>query len=147
MAKLTQVLGLQLGNLDIILVGVPQITNIMDSDDKPYYVAKTKSPIMVRCSVDPDIEAQEVEELYLRESAVASEDWVFVDEKKPEEGYFMKDWVADFSKGQKIPIYQETSIKKWAQGNRSTKKLTDRDAINASIREKMEQRKKQQAGG
>jgi hypothetical protein len=132
--KLAALLGVAIAQTNVILVGKPEITTFMTSDDEPYYAAQLKTPITVRCSVDPLVEAFETDEVFIRESALNSEDWTFVDEKKPEEGYFMKDWVVDFSKSQMLPIYQSESIKKWGKGNRTTQKASNLEKINAAIR-------------
>lgn len=116
----------------------------MDSDEKPYYLAKLKNPIRVGCSVDPNIERFETDEVYVREEAVNSEGWSFVTEGKPEDGFFREGWVVDFSKGQEIPIYQETTIKKWTKENRGTRGLERTTKINASILAKF--KSKQEAG-
>jgi hypothetical protein len=139
--NLAKLLNLNIDEVKVILIGDPTETNILDSNDEPYFVAKLKSPLMVRCSTDPAIEAQEIDEIYLRKSAVLAEGWTMVDEKKPEEGYFMPNWVADFSKTQMISIYQAESIKKWAVKSRDGRRTADRERINASIRESMAKRK------
>jgi len=140
--NLAALLGLKIEAVKVILVGTPEVTNIVDSEDKPYYVAKLKSPIMVRCSTDPQIEAQEIDEIYLRESAITADGWTPIVEGKPEEGYTMPDWVADFSKGQGIAIYQATSIKTWTKTTRGDRRAEERNRINDSIRKRMADRKK-----
>lgn len=138
--KLTQLLGVDTLATAIILVGKPEITNILDSEEKPYWVVQLKDEITVRCSVDKDIEPFQTKEVYVRQEAIESEDWQFVDETKPEQGFFMKDWKVDFSKGQEIPIYQSTTIAKWAKDNRSSRVADRRTGINARIRERMERK-------
>lgn len=114
----------------------------MDSEEQPYYVVKLKTPISVRCSVDAEILPYETDEVYLRKSALESDSWTPVDPEHPEDGFYMPNWVVDFSKGQQIAIYQETSIKKWAQLNRGDRRIQNRDRINDSIREKIANKKK-----
>lgn len=139
--NLAKLLNLNIDEVKVILVGAPVETNILDSEDQPYFVAKLKAPITVRCSSDPLVESFETDEIYLRKSAVLSEGWTEVEAGKPESGYYMPGWVADFSKTQLIPIYQETSIKKWAQSNRSTRRDSERERINESIRKSIADKK------
>lgn len=140
--KLADILGLDLGQTKAILTGKPEATNIETSDGELYYIAKLKEPVTVRCSVDPNIDAFETDEVYIRESALTSEEWVAVDEKKPEDGFYMPNWVVDFSKGHEIPVYQAESIKKWARGQRDNNRDERRKSINDGIREKMKSRNK-----
>lgn len=135
--SLAKLLNLNLGVKNVILVGVPEITNILDSDGKPYYAAKLKDAVIVRCSVDPEIVPFEAEEVYLREDALNLEGWKLIDPAKPEEGFFMEGWVVDFSKGQQIPLYQAESIRKWAKESRGDRRAQQRDEINNKIRERI----------
>ena len=135
--NLATLLGVKVDATQVILVGVPEETIYMDSDDQPYYVAKLKNPVTVRCSIDPEILPHEADEVFIRKSAITQEGWVFVDEKKPAEGFFMPNWVVDFSKGQNLPLYQETSIKKWTKTTRGERRDTTREKINTGIREKL----------
>lgn len=134
-------LGITIATVDVILVGNPEVTTFMTSEDEPYYAVKLKAPVTVRCSVDPLVEAFETDEVFVRESALNAEGWEFVDAKNPEEGYFMKNWVVDFSKGQQLAVYQSESIKKWAKGNRGIRTTENREKINTGIRAQMEARR------
>lgn len=140
MANLAKALGLT-SNM-IILVGKPELTNTVDSNNQPFFACKLKEPVTVRCSVDALIEPYETDEVFVRQSAVMEADWEFVNPEKPEEGFYMKDWVVDFSKSHKLPLYQETTIRQWANGNRDTRRLKDRQTINEGIRERMKNLKK-----
>lgn len=140
--NIATLLGLNTNETQVILIGVPEITNILDSDEQPYYAAKLKNPITVRCSVDPEIIPYETEEVYIRKAALDSEDWIMVNEKDPADGYYMKNWVVDFSKGQQIAIYQSESIKKWARGNREGNREITRRKINDALRQKIADKKK-----
>lgn len=135
--NLATLLGLNLAEVTVILVGKPEETNILDSNDEPYYVAKLKSPVKVRCSVDPLIDALETDEVYVRKADILAEGWKFVTEGKPEEGFFREGWVADFSKSHQVALYQSESIRKWSRTTRSDRRDQDRAKINAGIREKM----------
>lgn len=135
--NLVEALKLDINEVKVILMGNPEETNFMDSDDKPYYVAKLKAPVMVRCSVDPTVDAQEVDEVYIRKDAISMEGWEFVNGKDATEGYFMPKWTVDFSIGQKLPIYQETSIKKWLKSSRDEKSKSRSASINEGIRAKI----------
>ena len=139
--KLTEVFGIA-KSANIILVGKPEVTNFETSDGEPYYVAKLKSPVMVRCSVDKGIEAFETDEVYIRESALNAEGWTFVDPNKHEEGFYMPDWKVDFSKGQELVLYQETTIAKWTKGERANRGDERRTGINARIAERIKNRGK-----
>lgn len=135
--NLANLLGINIENANIILVGTPEITNFTDSDDKPYFLAKLLNPVTVRCSVDPMIEPFETDEVYVRQSDISAEGWELVDEKDPSKGFFQKGWVVDFSKGQKFAVYQSETIKKWARGNRSVRRDAERSALNETIRNMM----------
>lgn len=135
--NLVEALKLNLKEVKVILIGNPEETNFMDSDNKPYYSVKLKNPAICRCSVDAEIEAHEVDEIYIRQDALTADGWEFVNGKDATDGYFMPKWVLDFSIGQKLPIYQETSIKQWLKGSRENKRVTNRDDINGGIRAKM----------
>lgn len=140
--NLAQVLKIEIGSgAKVILVGIPEVTTTLDSNDKPYYVAKLATPIIVRCSMDPNILPFEADEIYVREEAINSDDWVFVDETKPELGFYKPNWIVDFSQSQEIPIYQSESIKKWASGNREARNLERKTNINAGIKARIEARK------
>lgn len=138
--KLTDAFKIEKG-ADIILVGKPEVTNHETRDGEPYYVAKLKTPVMVHCSVDKGIEPFETDEVYIRESAI-EQDWKFVDEKKPEKGYFMPGWKVDFSKGQELVLYQETTIAKWTKTDRTSRSDERRTGINARIKERIAKRGK-----
>lgn len=135
--NLTSLLNLKIEDTKVILVGIPEETNILDSKDQPYMVAKLKSPVNVRCSVDPEILAHETDEVYFRKSALESDGWVALDEKKPEEGFYMPGWVIDFSKSQMIALYQETSIKTYFKNARGNDRSEQRTKINNGLREKI----------
>lgn len=141
MTTLADILKMEIGKNFIVLVGKPEVTNFTTSDGEPYYSCQLKDEVTVRCSVDPNIEPFPTKEIFLRESAINKEGWKFVDEKKPEEGFYMPDWIVDFSKGQELPVYQETTIKKWYQTNRSATRDSERKRINDSIREKIQGKK------
>lgn len=139
--NLANLLKIELGQQEVILVGAPEITQIMDSDEQPYYVAKLKVPVTVRCSTDPAIDSFEADEVYIRESDLKKEGWVALDEKKPEDGFHQPGWVVDFSKGQGIAIYQSESIRKWSKGNRNVRRDSQRTELNAKIKAMVEARK------
>jgi len=129
MANLAEVLGINLQAQKVILVGKPELTGIMsESGDvpEPYYVFQLKEPVQVRCSTHREIPVHETSEVYVRESALASEKWQYVDPKKPEKGFFMEGWVTDFSVNQKIDLYQETTIREW---RRTRNKLRGADRV------------------
>lgn len=136
--NLAQLLKIDIANATtVILVGNPEVTTIMSSEkNEPYYLCKLLKPITVRCSSDNKIEPYETDEVYIRESDISKDGWKFVDETKPELGFFMPEWVADFSKSQQIPIYQSETIREWSKGSREQKQIERRNSINAFIREK-----------
>lgn len=129
-----------LGN--IVILGEPIETNVLDSDGKPYYSCKLKNPIIARCSIDKEIEPVETDEVFIRSTAVDTVEATLVNPEKPEEGWFIKNWVVDFSKGQEIVLYQETTIAKWARENRGARKTTRNSDINQRIKAKMAERGK-----
>jgi hypothetical protein len=135
--SLAEVLNMVETAKQIIFVGVPEATNIIDRDNQPYYVCKLAEEITVRCSSDPMVIAHPATELYVRASALQRNDWVYLDETKPDAGFFIPGWVADFSKAQRIDIYQEKSIQQWARGERSAKIDQQIAEINAQLKAKI----------
>lgn len=119
---LAEKLKLKIGATKIVFVGVPEVSAFMSKEkNEPYYKVQLKDAITVRCSTNPQLGTFEVDELYVRESAFASDQWKYADEKNPEKGFWMENWVADFSINQKIPIYQETSILEYVRLSRGLK--------------------------
>lgn len=118
----------------IVFVGKPEPSGKMTSDGDEYYTWKLKNPITVRCSVDSAIEPQEVEELYIRKTDLDKDVWVTLVEGKPEDGIIVPNWRADFSKGQEIPIFQETTIAQWTKANRGNRREQARQGINERIK-------------
>lgn len=131
--KLSQ-LGLVKTTL-IAFIGELLETNILSSEGEPYFLGKLVEPITVRCSTDKEILPIEgVEELYVRKRDVDSDAWVYVDEKDPKKGYFIPNYKSDFSKGQEICLYQETTILEWTRGNRSDNSKRRTSSLNDKIR-------------
>jgi hypothetical protein len=141
--KLTEALGIKTGSRNVILVGKPQITAFMTSENEPYYVVRTKEKIMVYCSVDKDIEPFETDEVFVRESSIGLDSWEFVNKDKPEEGYFMPNWVVDFSKGQELAILQDTTIASWSKAGRKERIAANRVTINERIKARQLARKQE----
>lgn len=126
--KLSTLFSKSLLNQKAILVGEPEETIYMDSENKPYLRFALKNPITVRCSVDTDIEAFPTDEVFVRASALDLE-WTPVNPENLEEGFYMEGWLVDFSKGQGLPLYQETTIKKWSQENRKGRNSERNEAL------------------
>ncbi len=142
MATLNQLLGVKIGHEEVILAGAPELTAILDSEDKPYYVARTLKPVMARCSMDATLEGLEVDEVYLREADAVGDKWAFVDEKDPSKGVYLPGYIVDFSKSHNMVLLQSESIRKWVKGNRGLKK-EERDSNTRNlIRELMSKRGK-----
>lgn len=141
--NLAQMLGIDLTKIQVILIGSGELTNTMSATGEPYYLFKLKSPVMVGCSMDADIERFEADEVYLRQSALTDESLTIklVTPDKPEDGFYFDKWVIDFSLGQRIPIYQETTIREWSKGNRGVRRVQRTIDANTSIRAKLEARK------
>lgn len=115
----------------ILFTGDFELTSVKSSDGEPYYVGKLLSPITVRCSVDSEIEPlREVEELHIRESALGREDWM----GDKVNGLYIKGWVADFSKGQEMAIYQDMTIREWSKTTRKGRQEERREGLNARIK-------------
>lgn len=121
---------------EIILVGTPEITNILTSDEEPYYMCSLSKARKITCSVDPNITPFEDDIVHVRASALAEEGWEFVDPKKPALGFYRKGWKIDYSKNQQIAVYQATTISKWARDNRGERTETRRRSINDAIKAK-----------
>lgn len=132
--KLSQALNIEAVK-NIILVGTPEMSNFVTSDEEAYFVCKTKKPVMVTCSVDSLIEPHEVDEVYIRQSALDLDGWKWVDETKPEEGFYMEGWKVDFSKSQQLAVYQETTIAKYFRDQRGAKNDERRTGINKRIQD------------
>lgn len=132
--SLAEVLNLSDKQTQIIFVGIPEATNVVDRDNQPYYICKLQDEITVRCSSDPSVIAHPATELYVRAAALQRNDWVYLDEANPDKGFYIPGWVADFSKAQRIDIYQEKSIQQWARGERSAKIDQQIAEINAQLK-------------
>ena len=130
-------MGFELPKSSVILVGKPEVTSFMDSDNKPYYRISLVSPVMVHCSVDPAIEAVETDEVFMRERDVEEQDFTLVDPADPAKGYYIPKWVVDFSKAQELCLYQETTIKRWIRENRKERSDERRTSINERIKARM----------
>lgn len=121
----------------VLFVGNLLETNFVSSEGESYYLGKLLNPITVRCSVDKGIEPIEgVEELYIRERDALGEDWVFVDEKDPSKGFYLKGYKTDFSKGQEMCLYQSETIAEWAKGNRKSSRVERDKSINDRLKER-----------
>jgi len=131
--KLTEILKMDVNDNRPIIVGTPVITNFEDSDGKPYYEATLKNPIKVTCSTEPSLGSFDTEVVYIREAALSEDGWKMVEEGNPEAGFYREGWVADFSVGQELVLYQESTIKKWSRDQFKTRK-TDR---NSKLAEKI----------
>lgn len=133
----------ELGLLKTVIVafiGELLETSLTTSEGEPYYLGKLLNPITVRCSSDKDILPIETDELYIRQRDVESDEWIFIDEKDPSKGYYIKGYKTDFSKGQQICIYQDTTIAEWSKGNRQARGLERRSNINDAIKKRMADR-------
>lgn len=137
MANLAQILKLSTSTKQIVLIGTPEVTSHTTSDNEPYYQVDLKEPVIVRCSTDPEIEAFQTDHVLIRESDLNRDDWKFVDEKKPEKGFFIEGWIVDFSKSHEEALYQPETIKKWLQESRNSKKVERNSRINSKILERM----------
>jgi len=113
----------------IRFVGKAEISAITSKDGESYWIWKLKNPIIVGCSTNPAIERDEYSELYLRESALELDSW----EGSEKEGFFIKGWVADFSINHQVPLYQDTSIRKWINDGRTEKGKKQELGINSKI--------------
>lgn len=143
---LAEKLKLKIGNAKIVFIGVPELSGVASSDGEPYFECFLKEPVKVRCSTSPTLPVLETDKLYIRESALASDKWEYVDPKKPELGFWMEGWVADFSVNQKIPIYQETTILKYVRANNNLKRDERNKEVKGSIMGMIEEFKARQAG-
>jgi hypothetical protein len=132
--NIANILKLNVEETPVIIISV-QKSGFVDSDEKPYYECKLKDKVLVTCSMDPKLDTFKTDTVYVRERDLNSEGWILVNAEKPEEGFYRKDWVVDFSQGQEIPIYQAESIRKWTKGQRSSRKDDRRDRLNQKIRE------------
>lgn len=121
MATLESLLGKKIAGSTPIAITDFEETNIQDSNGELYFAAKLKDPITVRCSSDNKIPSFQTSEVLVRASALNLDSWELVDPKDPKSGLHIKGWVVDFSKGQKHPIYQETTIREWAKTERKSK--------------------------
>jgi len=132
--NIAQMLKINLDVVPVIILSVEKSAHT-DSDDQPYYAAKLKEPVLVMCSMDPELDTFNSDTVYVRERDLNSEGWKLVEEGKPESGFFREGWVVDFSQGQGIPIYQSETIKKWSKGQKSSRKDERRAKLNEKIRE------------
>lgn len=135
MATLNQLLGVKIGHEDAILKGAPVLSAIPDSEGNLYYIGTLLKPMEARCSVDPDLEAVEVDEVYIREGDVNSDKWAFVDEQDPSKGVYLPGYILDFSISHGVVLLQSESIRSWLKGNRSVKQEKKKDSTRQLIRE------------
>ena len=124
----------------VVFVGKFEPTGILSSNDEEYFKGTLKQPVIVHCSVDKEIEPIETDELFIRESDVNSDLWEAADGTDPNNGITIPGFKTDFSKGQEICIFQETTIAKWTKENRTERGKKRTSGINESIREKMRKR-------
>jgi hypothetical protein len=143
---LAQKLKLNVGSAKIVFVGVPELSGAVSSDGEAYYTCFLKEPIKVRCSTSPSMPVLETDQLHIRESALTSDKWQYVDAAKPEKGFWMEGWVADFSVNQKIAIYQETTILKYVRNTRDQRRGERDEAAKGSIMQMIEDFKKRKEG-
>lgn len=129
--KLTDIIGEALTTNQVILVGKPEVSNIMDRDNKPYLVFKTKQPVVVRCSTNPNIISYETEEVYVRQSDAELDSWV---EAEDGIGFNIPGWLVDFSTNHGIPIYQAETIQQWVRKQRKEKQSTHTTEINERLK-------------
>lgn len=115
-------LKMNIAGTKIIFTGVPVLSGFVTSKGEPYYELTTKDAVMVRCSTHPALGTFETNKLFVRESDLNSDQWRYEDAKKPELGFWMENWVADFSVNQKIPLYQATSIRQYIKGERGVRR-------------------------
>lgn len=130
---LAEKLKLKIGNTKIVFIGVPEATGVVSSEGEVYYECFLKEPVKVRCSTSPKMPVFETDKLMIRESALGSDQWQYTDPKKPELGFWMENWVADFSVNQKIAIYQETTILKYVRINNGLKRDERDEEAKSSI--------------
>lgn len=136
MATLSSLLGKQVGISNPIAILDFEETQIQDREGELYYSAKLKDPVTVRCSTDNTIPSFQTSEIFVRASALELDSWELVDSNDPKSGLHIKGWVVDFSKGQQIPIYQETTIRQWAKGERKIKN----EQLSVHIRKLLEEK-------
>ncbi len=139
--KLAAIIGKEIVSSPIILIGDPVETGIMtggtdDTPEEPYFEVQLKSPVPVHCSVDPLVDSFETSSVYVRKSALESDEW----EKEAEgDGYFIKGWVVDYVKSHEIPVYQATTVKKYFQQTREDKSNRKRAGMNERIQKRKEE--------
>jgi hypothetical protein len=127
---------MKLTNLGVVIelpkpirfVGKAVLSALNASDGEPYYVWPLKYPVLVGCSTNRNIQADEYTELHIRQSSLELDIW-----EKDEDGYFIPGWVADFSTGQLTAIYQDTTIAKWSRENRTARNAEKDRGINERI--------------
>lgn len=120
-------------------VGQPEPTSFISTSggkDEPYFLWRLKEPVTVLCSMDGDIQPQEVDELYVRQSLLDHEGW-----EKDKDGLFIPNFVTDFSLNQKICIYQAETIRAFVKNARKDRKPERASLINSGIIEKMKARR------
>lgn len=129
-------------------------SGIFDSNEEEYYVGKLLEPIQVRCSTMKEMEAIEVDELYVRKEHALGEGWEPINKEEFEKlqaagkaseykgGFHIPGWKADFSKNQMVAIYQPETIAAWARGKRKESK----EEGNKSFLDKIKERRAQAAG-
>lgn len=130
-------------NDEVRFIDTPIETDIFSASNEQYFVWKLKTPIEVSSSMKPFSSPVKVDELYLRQSALDRDDW----EGNEVDGFYIPNWIADFSENMAVALYQEKSIRDWfnakpevierkrlLRGARRSQQITD---MNQRIREQM----------
>lgn len=114
---------------------------IVSAEGIPYYKGMLKDPIMVGCSIDKEIEQHEADFLYIREEDALGDKWVFVNGKDATDGFYIPDFVADFSKGHEADLYQSTTIRQWTRDTRTLRGKERTATINDGLHKRMQERR------
>jgi hypothetical protein len=125
----------------IVFIGELSDSGIVDREGEPYYVGKLAEVLTIRCSTDPEVGAIEVEELYIRKQIAEGDDWTLIDEKDPAKGFTIPNYKADWSTGQEVGLFQETTIAAWIKGSRKDKREENRSSMLQRIEERRRGRK------
>jgi len=124
-------LGITIAKVAIRFKGQPSPTGVKNRDEQEYYEWELSEPISIRCSTMPEMEAVEVDKLWLSETTIEDGDW-----SKDDKGLFIEGYVADFSKNHLVGLYLDKPISKWARDKRKD----DRATRNGDILKRIQDR-------
>jgi len=126
----------------VVFIGKLEDSGIVDREGEPYFVGRLAETLSIRCSTDAEIGAIEIDELFIRKEIAEGDKWTLVDENDPTKGFTIVGYKADWSTGQEVGLFQETTIAAWIKGNRTDQRAEKRSTMMANIEKRRSERLK-----